>query len=49
MTNYNITVVRVDSLKHRENGLFEATAKGNTDAGRKVMLAIGREDIYLGH
>ncbi|KAJ4357167.1 uncharacterized protein N0V89_001742 [Didymosphaeria variabile] len=44
----SITVekVEIETLKQREDGLFEATGGGRTWTGKKVILATGVEDIY---
>ncbi|KAK5636072.1 hypothetical protein RRF57_011784 [Xylaria bambusicola] len=36
----------VETLKQREDGIFEATACGETWTGKKVILATGVEDIF---
>ncbi|KAI2469307.1 FAD/NAD(P)-binding domain-containing protein [Annulohypoxylon bovei var. microspora] len=38
--------VEVETIKRREDGLFEATASGKTWTGRKVILATGVEDVF---
>jgi thioredoxin reductase len=44
----SITVekIEIDTLKQREDGLFEATGGNRTWTGKKVILATGVEDIY---
>lgn len=41
-----IEEVNIETLKQREDELFEATAGGKTWTGKKVILATGVEDIY---
>ncbi|KAI0886477.1 FAD/NAD(P)-binding domain-containing protein [Annulohypoxylon maeteangense] len=38
--------VEVETIKQREDGLFEATASGRTWTGKKVILATGVEDVF---
>jgi thioredoxin reductase len=44
----SITVenVEVESIKKRDDGLFEATAGGKTWTSKKVILATGVEDVF---
>lgn len=39
--------VEVETLKKREDGVFEATSNGKSWMGRKIVLATGVEDILL--
>jgi thioredoxin reductase len=41
-----IEKIEVETLKQREDGIFEATAGGKTWTGKKAILATGVEDIY---
>lgn len=38
--------VEIESIKKRDDGLFEATADGKTWTSKKVVLATGVEDVF---
>ncbi|KUI59137.1 Thioredoxin reductase [Cytospora mali] len=38
--------VEIESIKRREDGLFEFTGGGNAWTGKKVILATGVEDVF---
>jgi thioredoxin reductase len=44
----SITVKRVEieTIKQRDDGLFEAISSGETWTGKKVILATGIEDVF---
>lgn len=42
----DIQQAEVETIKKRDDGLFEAVAAGKTYVGKKVILATGVEDIF---
>jgi thioredoxin reductase len=38
--------VEIETVKQRDDGLFEATGNGKTWTGKKLILATGVEDVF---
>lgn len=45
-SSITIENAEVESLRQREDGVFEATSGGTTWTGKKVILATGVEDVF---